>query len=113
MRVKAGRAFEVGASVDAVRERLNVFANMYDFRLSQDQGTVLQYKRGGFWGNLLSFDVNKVTSTLEIRLNASQGRCAVQAQMLVGSALQIGTSGDRAALEQQMDVLVSMVKASG
>jgi len=113
MRVKVGRAFEVSASVDTVRQRLNVFVNMYDFRLSQDQGSVLHYKRGGFWGNLLSFDVNKVTSALEVRLRAAEGRCAVQAEMLAGSALQIGTSGDRAALEQQMDVLVSTVKGTG
>lgn len=78
----------------------------------REAGESLEFRRGGMIGNLLSFDVQKISSVLTVDVRASDGRASVTAALIAGSLFQIFSAGDRATLEKQMDVLVSTLKGT-
>lgn len=109
-KVQVGRALKVDSAADVVRQRLDTFARQYEFAVEAQLGSTIELHRGSTLGNLTSFDVQKVTSTLTVVIEPHDGSTSVTATLVAGSFFQIFTAGDRATLEKQMDVLVGTLR---
>lgn len=108
-KLQVGRHLSVDADPETVKGRLKAFARLYGFALREEERLALEFTRGSVLGNLLSFDVQNVTTRLAINLAPSGSTTEITAKMTAASPVSIFTGGDRAALERQMDILAQTV----
>lgn len=107
---RVARSVTIPVSAAEARSRAQTFARLYEFRPDAGDGQELTFKRGSLLGDLFSFDVQKVSSTLSITLEPRGDQTRVTAVLRAGAPFQIFTAGDRQVLEKNLDVLVEMLR---
>ena len=108
-KLEVTRSLRVAAEVRDVRTRLFEFADRYRFRVSRDMTTVVEFAQGGLLGELFASDVLKVPTTLRVELEGEGDSTLVTITLVARARLGLFTAGDRASLDQRLDLLAGVL----
>jgi hypothetical protein len=107
--LRTARSLAVAVPEAELRARVAKFADLYGLRPGRDTGHIQEFQRGGLFGELFSFDIQSVPTTLRAEFQKAEEGTEVTITLAARTRFGVFTSGDRAALEKQLDVLASMV----
>ena len=110
-KLEVGRALTVDRSDGQIHERARRFASLYGFEVVRDEPRIIELRRGGLLGELFSFDIQNVPTYLDLELERpAHGATLVTARLEARTRFGFFTSGDRVALEKQLDVLADTLR---
>jgi hypothetical protein len=98
------RTVDTEGSLTDVRDRLERWADVTGFRVSDGEGSWL-LRRGSFWAAGYTFDIRKVSTQVVVAVVGHEPltlRCTLRCRSFLG----IGTPGDSEKLEDDFDLLI-------